>query len=289
MTSTAAGTSQLLAVSDLHIGYEENRALVEGMRPGTDDDWLLVAGDVAETVDDVTWALKTLARRFRRVVWVPGNHELWTHPKDSVTLRGTARYEHLVEVCRDLGVTTPEDSYPVWDGPGGPVAVAPLFLLYDYSFLPAGCATKEEGLEYAHGTGVVCNDEFLLHPDPYPTRDAWCAARVAATERRLAALPEDLPTVLVNHYPLHRHPTDVLWYPEFAMWCGTTRTADWHRRFRVAAMVYGHLHIPRTTWHEGVRFEEVSVGYPREWRRRPEPPGRLRRVLPAPDGEGTDR
>ncbi|MGV9573381.1 metallophosphoesterase family protein [Streptomyces nigra] len=255
MTSTAAGTSQLLAVSDLHIGYEENRALVEGMRPGTDDDWLLVAGDVAETVDDVTWALKTLARRFRRVVWVPGNHELWTHPKDSVTLRGTARYEHLVEVCRDLGVTTPEDPYPVWDGPGGPVAVAPLFLLYDYSFLPAGCATKEEGLEYAHGTGVVCNDEFLLHPDPYPTRDAWCAARVAATERRLAALPEDLPTVLVNHYPLHRHPTDVLRYPEFAMWCGTTRTADWHRRFRVAAMVYGHLHIPRTTWHEGVRFD----------------------------------
>ncbi|MFJ4752717.1 metallophosphoesterase family protein [Streptomyces sp. NPDC088763] len=289
MTSTAARTGRLLAVSDLHIGYDENRALVEGMRPGSEDDWLLVAGDVAETVADVTWALKTLAGRFRQVVWVPGNHELWTHPKDSVTLRGAARYDHLVEVCRDLGVLTPEDPHPVWDGPGGPVAVAPLFLLYDYSFLPAGCATKEQGLQYAHGTGVVCNDEYLLHPDPYPTRDAWCAARVAATERRLAALPEDLPTVLVNHYPLHRHPTDVLWYPEFAMWCGTALTADWHRRFRVEAMVYGHLHIPRTTWHEGVRFEEVSVGYPREWRRRPEPPGRLRRVLPREDTEDTAR
>ncbi|KAB2975794.1 metallophosphoesterase [Streptomyces sp. SS1-1] len=289
MTSTAARTGRLLAVSDLHIGYDENRALVEAMRPGSDDDWLLVAGDVAETVADVTWALKTLAGRFRQVVWVPGNHELWTHPKDSVTLRGAARYDHLVEVCRDLGVLTPEDPYPVWDGPGGPVAVAPLFLLYDYSFLPAGCATKEEGLTYAHGTGVVCTDEYLLHPDPYPTRDAWCAARVAATERRLAALPEDLPTVLVNHWPLHRHPTDVLWYPEFAMWCGTALTDDWHRRFRVEAMVYGHLHIPRTTWHEGVRFEEVSVGYPREWRRRPEPPGRLRNVLPHDTTKDTAR
>ncbi|MGV9639684.1 metallophosphoesterase family protein [Streptomyces sp. NPDC003514] len=289
MTSTAARTGRLLAVSDLHIGYDENRALVEAMRPGSDDDWLLVAGDVAETVADVTWALKTLAGRFRQVVWVPGNHELWTHPKDSVTLRGAARYDHLVEVCRDLGVLTPEDPYPVWDGPGGPVAVAPLFLLYDYSFLPAGCATKEEGLTYAHGTGVVCTDEYLLHPDPYPTRDAWCAARVAATERRLAGLPEDLPTVLVNHWPLHRHPTDVLWYPEFAMWCGTALTGDWHRRFRVEAMVYGHLHIPRTTWHEGVRFEEVSVGYPREWRRRPEPPGRLRNVLPHDTTKDTAR
>jgi Calcineurin-like phosphoesterase len=284
--STAGGGGQLLAVSDLHIGYPENRALVDGMRPGSDDDWLIVAGDVAETVADIDRALTTLSGRFRKVLWVPGNHELWTHPRDTVTLRGVARYEHLVARCRELGVCTPEDPYPVWHGPGGPVVVAPLFLLYDYSFLPSGCATKAEGLAHAHGTGIVCNDEYLLHPDPYPTRDAWCRDRVTETERRLAALPGDLPTVLVNHYPLDRHPTDVLRYPEFAMWCGTALTAGWHRRFRVTAMVYGHLHIPRTTWHEGVRFEEVSVGYPREWRERPEAPGRLRRVLPMEVGPG---
>lgn len=286
VTTTSGGSGRLLAVSDLHIGYRENRALVERTVPGSEDDWLIVAGDVAETVTDIRWALKTLASRFRKVIWAPGNHELWTHPRDVVTLRGAARYEHLVGLCRELDVTTPEDPYPLWSGPGGPVAVAPLFLLYDYSFLPKGCATKEEGLAYAHGTGIVCNDEYLLHPDPYPSREAWCRARVAETERRLGALPEDLPTVLVNHYPLDRHPMDVLRYPEFAMWCGTRLTADWHRRFRATAMVYGHLHIPRTTWHEGVRFEEVSVGYPREWRQRPGPPGRLRRVLPMEDTTG---
>ncbi|GGX95707.1 metallophosphoesterase family protein [Streptomyces minutiscleroticus] len=280
MESTADRSGRLLAISDLHIGYAENRALVEAMRPETDDDWLLVAGDVSEISTDIRWALKTLAGRFRKVVWAPGNHELWTHPSDPVTLRGVARYEHLVGMCRELGVVTPEDPYPVWEGPGGPVAVAPLFLLYDYSFLPKGCATKEEGLAYAHGTGVVCTDEHLLHPDPYPSREDWCAARVAETARRLDALPDDLPTVLVNHYPLDRHPTDVLWYPEFAMWCGTTATADWHRRYRAAAMVYGHLHIPRSTRLDGVPFEEVSVGYPREWRKRTQPPGRLRRILP---------
>ncbi|MFF7448974.1 MULTISPECIES: metallophosphoesterase [unclassified Streptomyces] len=280
MTSRAGGAGQLLAISDLHVGYPENRALVERMRPETDEDWLLVAGDVAETVSAIRWTLETLAARFRKVVWVPGNHELWTHPSDEVTLRGVERYEHLVALCRELGVVTPEDPYPVWEGPGGPAVVAPLFLLYDYSYLPAGCATKDEGLAYAHRTGIVCNDEHLLHPDPYPTREAWCRARVEATARRLAELPEDLPLVPVNHYPLHRHPTEVLWHPEFAMWCGTELTADWHRRFRVATMVYGHLHIPRTTWQDGVRFEEVSVGYPREWRTRSDPPGRLRRILP---------
>ncbi|MER5889026.1 metallophosphoesterase [Streptomyces sp. NPDC001941] len=273
------GTGRLLAISDLHISYAENRALVERLEPESEDDWLLVAGDVAETVADIRWCLKTLAGRFAKVVWVPGNHDLWTHPSDPVTLRGVERYEHLVDLCRDLGVTTPEDPYPVWRGPGGPVAVAPLFLLYDYSFLPPGCTTRKQGLAYAYETGIVCNDEKLLHPDPYPSREAWCRVRVAETERRLSALPADLPVVLVNHYPTHRHPMDVLWYPEFAMWCGTTLTDDWHRRFPVAAMVYGHLHIPRTTHHEGVRFEEVSVGYPREWQRREEPPGTLRRIL----------
>ncbi|MEN3583394.1 MULTISPECIES: metallophosphoesterase family protein [unclassified Streptomyces] len=276
--TTHAG--RVWAISDLHVGHAENRELVAAMRPEDDRDWLLVAGDVAESTTDIRWALGTLAQRFARVVWAPGNHELWTHPRDPVTLRGVERYAHLVDLCRELGVITPEDPYPVWHGPGGPVVVAPLFLLYDYSFLPAGCDTMERGLAYAHSTGVVCTDEYLLHPDPHPGREAWCHARVAETEARLAALPADTPTVLVNHYPLDRHPTEVLRYPEFAMWCGTLRTADWHRRFRVDTMVYGHLHIPRTTWHEGVRFEEVSVGYPREWRERREPPGRPRLILP---------
>ncbi|MFI9155849.1 metallophosphoesterase family protein [Streptomyces sp. NPDC053367] len=280
MAAKAGGDGRLLAISDLHIGYPENRELVEKLRPESEDDWLLVAGDVAETVEDIRWTLELLADRFRKVVWAPGNHELWTHPSDAVTLRGVARYEHLVAMCRELGVVTPEDPYPVWEGDGGPALVAPLFLLYDYSFLPKGCTTKAEGLAYAHGTGIVCSDEHLLHPDPYPTREAWCRARVELTGRRLAEEAGDLPLVLVNHYPTDRHPTDVLWYPEFAMWCGTTLTADWHRRFRVAAMVYGHLHIPRSTVLDGVPFEEVSVGYPREWRRRDSPPGIPRRILP---------
>jgi 3',5'-cyclic AMP phosphodiesterase CpdA len=72
-----------------------------------------------------------------------------------------------------------------------------------------------------------------------------------------------------------------MFYPEFAMWCGTTATADWHTRYNAICSVYGHLHIPRTTWYDGVRFEEVSVGYPREWRRR-KPYRWMRQILPDP-------
>ena len=134
--------ARLLAVSDLHVRYPENREIVAAMRPGSAADWLLVAGDVAERVADIEWALGTLRQRFATVIWVPGNHELWTRRSDPVQLRGEQRYQHLVQVCRGLGVLTPEDPYPVWDGPGGPARIVPLFLLYDYSFHPAGTDTQ---------------------------------------------------------------------------------------------------------------------------------------------------
>ncbi|MFG2890844.1 metallophosphoesterase family protein [Streptomyces sp. NPDC048248] len=275
-----AGRGKLVAVSDLHVRYAENRDIVERLTPESDDDWLLIAGDVGEFVADIRWALTVLSSRFTRVVWVPGNHELWTPAQDPVQLRGVERYEHLVAVCRELGVLTPEDPYPVWEGADGPVVIAPLFLLYDYTFRPPGVTTKTEALAVAHEAGVMCTDELFLHPDPYPTRESWCRARVAATEARLAAVPEELPTVLVNHFPLVREPLRPLWHPEFSLWCGTEATADWPRRFRAATVVYGHLHIPRLLICDGVPHQEVSLGYPREWRPRAGTPGRPVQIMP---------
>ena len=281
MSPGHGGEPKLFAISDLHVAFKENKEFLETLKPESPDDWLIVAGDVSETMADIRWALRTLAERFARVVWVPGNHELWTPKDDPDQSRGESRYLRLVEFCREWGISTPEDPYPVWEGPGGPAAVAPLFVLYDYTFRPEGTTTAKEALEVAYEAGVVCTDEVMLHPDPYPSLDAWCRARVRASEERLAARPAGMPTVLVNHWPLVREPTRVLRYPEFALWCGTELTDRWHVTYDAAAVVYGHLHIPRTTWHDGVPFEEVSVGYPREWRRPRHPSPRLRQILPA--------
>jgi 3',5'-cyclic AMP phosphodiesterase CpdA len=287
---------RLLAVSDLHVGYPENRAYADSLVPGDPGDWLIVAGDVGETFADVGFVLASLASRFATVIWTPGNHELWTLPSDPVAVRGVARYQALLAVCRRFGVLTPEDDFPVWDGPGGPVTVAPLFTLYDYSFrangMVPGAGTDDRGdasgahrrkaaVAAARLAGVAPADEGRLHTDPYPSVAAWCRDRVAATEQRLAAV--DGPVVLASHWPLLPGPAGALRHRAFAPWCGTTLTAGWHTRHQVLACVYGHLHIPRGTRHDGVRFEEVSVGYPREWRRRgtaPPPP----RVILGPPG-----
>ena len=273
----------LFATSDLHVTHEGNAPIVDRVVPDAPEDWLLVVGDVAERASSIRDTLATLRERFAKVVWVPGNHELWTTPKDEVQLRGQARYEHLVELCRSIDVLTPEDEYPVWAHGARPLTIAPLFVLYDYSWrTPAAEGQpREVALAQAREAGVVCTDEYFLHPDPYPSRQAWCAARLKVSTERLDAIPRDHGTILMSHWPLHRHPTAPLYYPEFALWCGTTETEDWHLRYRAELAVYGHLHIPRTTSADGVRFEEVSLGYPREWSRRARGAVPVRKLLTA--------
>lgn len=278
---------KLFAISDLHVGYAENRAAIAQITPRPDD-WLILGGDLGETEEHLRFVLETLRPRFKQLVWVPGNHELYTLPDARGGPRGQARYEWLVALCRRHGVLTPEDPYPVWSGEGGPHVLAPLFVLYDYSFRPAH-VPESEAVQWAMESGILCTDEQLLDPYPYASRADWCRARLAETEARLAGI-EAHPTVLINHFPLREELVRLRFIPRFSIWCGTRRTHDWHTRFRAKVVVSGHLHIPRTDWIDGVRFEEVSFGYPKQ-----RPLGRtadscLREILPGPSSRaGTGR
>jgi hypothetical protein len=254
---------KLYAISDLHLGYEVNRRALASIT-GHPRDWLILAGDVGETAAHLELAFEILKPRFAQLVWVPGNHELWTLPSSKETARGRFKYDELVELCRSHHVLTPEDPYPIVTIGGKVVRVAPLFLLYDYSFRPRD-VPMERAVEWASETGVVCSDEVLLHPDPYGGIAEWCRARCELTERRLKTFRNDLPTVLINHFPLREDLAKLPRIPRFSLWCGTRRTEDWHLRFNATVVVSGHLHIRSTSHRDGVRFEEVSLGYPRQW------------------------
>ena len=273
---------RLWALSDLHISHPENRGVLESF-PALPDDWLILAGDVTDGTKQLDRCFRRLTRRFRQIVWVPGNHELWTLPSADPQLGGVALYEHLVAIARSHGVLTPEDPYPVVELPDGPALIAPLFLLYDYSFRPRH-VPRDHVVRWARETGAVCSDEWMLRPDPFPDRDSWCAARCEDAATRLAAHPADLRKVLINHYPLEERHAVLPRVPRFTPWCGTRRTRGWHRRYNACALVYGHLHIRGTKWLDGVPFQEVSLGYPNQWDRRRGVGAYLREVTLAPRG-----
>jgi 3',5'-cyclic AMP phosphodiesterase CpdA len=253
----------LYAISDLHLSHEANHQALNKLPPHPED-WLILAGDIGEKEEHLLFALALLTRRFKQLVWVPGNHDLWTIPSDKSSLRGQAKYDRLVAICRSFGVLTPEDPYAVWTDNGQSYRIAPLFTLYDYSFRPAEIPL-EKAVEWAAEANNVASDEYILHPDPYPSRADWCAARCAYSEQRLEEVSGDLSLILVNHYPLREDLLRLRRIPRFSLWSGTHRTEDWHVRFSAAAVVYGHLHVRGSHLRDGVRFEEVSLGYPCDW------------------------
>ena len=279
------------AISDLHVGFDANRRAVEAL-PARPDDWLIVAGDTGDTLAQLELVLDVVTARFARVIWAPGNHDLWTprqwpdarrgdgalppagrrvpgprrgHARGSV--RGLARARRrwpsrLLHALRLLVRARPDcRPTPPWPGPPTPACSAP--------------------------TRCCCRRRRM------PRRGDWCAARVAYTEARLAAMPAGTRIALVNHYPLRPDLAVLPRIPRFTIWCGTTKTADWHTRYPVDVVVSGHLHMRSTRWRDGVRFEEVSLGYPAQWQQDKGAGAYLRQILPPPppaaDGWGDDR
>ena len=249
-------TTTLWAVSDLHAAVKANAARIDEIQPADPSDWLIVAGDVAERTDLVIQILGQLRRRFAQVIWVPGNHELFS--RSTERHQGREKYDELVESCRAIDVLTPEDPYPVFNG----VTLVPLFTLYDYSFRGAGM-TVEQAVAAARDKQIMMTDEFAIAP--FVDIRAWCWDRLAYSIKRLSRI--NGPTILINHWPLIQEPTLDMRIPEIALWCGTRHTRTWAERYNAQAVIYGHLHMPGEREVAGVRHIEVSLGYPREWER----------------------
>lgn len=259
--------SKLYAIGDLHLSYPANRTAWAGLDLHLDDG-LILCGDIGEKPEHLELAFSAATRCFKQVFWCPGNHELYTLPSASgpTPLRGEEKYNQCVEIARKYSVHTPEDDFVVWEGEGGPALIAPIFTLYDYTFRPQHLKTKAEALKWAEEADTIATDEFVLHPDPFPSREAWCEVLLEKARRKLeTAVNRGMPLIIVNHWPLRE---DLIWIPKaprFTLWCGTKETEDWHQRYSAKVVVSGHLHVRRTDWRDGVRFEECSLGYPRQW------------------------
>lgn len=249
-------TQTLWAVSDLHAAVKHNAAMIEKIVPRDPADWLIVAGDVAERTELVIEVLHNLRKRFAKVIWVPGNHELFSRSSDEH--RGREKYQELIDHCRKIDVLTPEDPYPMFHG----ITIVPLFTLYDYSFRPYSLSV-EQAIEASRAKGIMLTDEFAIAP--FVDIRAWCWDRLAYSIKRLSRITG--PTILVNHWPLVIEPMQRLTFPEIGLWCGTRHTRAWAARYQAQAVIYGHLHMPSEIEVEQVPHIEVSLGYPREWQR----------------------
>ena len=260
---------KLYAISDIHVGFPANKTAWSMLKPHPGDG-LILCGDVGDTTEQLRQAFKKATECFDIVWWCPGNHELYTLPHESDSgIRGEKKYKECIKIATEYKIHNPEEEeYIIWEGEGGPAIIAPIFTLYDYSFRPKEIPL-EKAVEWAREKDTEATDEYLLHSDPYPNRMEWCNTLIHKFENKLQSIRDRfpfLPLVIANHWPLREDLVSLKFIPRFSLWCGTKLTHDWYKRFNACVVVSGHLHIRRTDWIDFTRFEEVSLGYPRQWR-----------------------
>jgi Icc-related predicted phosphoesterase len=261
--------------SDLHVEHHPDVVplIVERVR-ALAVDALIVAGDVSSSLPTLETALAALRKSAPRMLFVPGNHDLWML-KDTPTSR--ARYEvEIPALCARAGVDAiGRDPVEI-----GGVSFAGVTGWYDYSLRNRELDGTFSMDDYRRGAWgrLRWNDKARIS---WPDDDgaelddvAICDGQVALLERQLAAVGARPTVVVTHHLPFAQLATSRGEPPwDFINgFMGSDRLGEAMRRAPgVKLGVCGHTHFRKRAELEGAggRFtvETSPIGYPREYAR----------------------
>ena len=261
--------SQVWAISDVHIDYQENfNILTAFARRGHRLDALIIAGDVTDRLDRLQQLFETVVPCFHRVLFVPGNHELWIRRSDFTD--SLQKFEAILELCRYYGVQTE----PVKIGQFRQVWLVPLYSWYDDKQYPDHTLFHEKKAE--DRTDQMWGDFFHTRwPD---SLDVPIAEHFARLNEPFLSWDYDAPVISFSHFLprqeliFNRH---YAWeelvklfdpYPEFNFTrvAGSTRILRQIERLGSTVHIYGHQHRNRVRRLDEVTYVSHCMGYPKE-------------------------
>jgi predicted phosphodiesterase len=243
---------RVFALSDVHIDYEVNSRWISGLSTAEyQEDVLILAGDVSDTPRLLAWCLETLATRFRKVLFVPGNHDLWVIREDDAK-NSLQKFDEVCALAEASGASL--QPYRACEA-----MILPLFSWYDYSF---GEPTEEL-------RSVWMDYRACRWPVGY-TEDEISAHFAALNDKRTGEAGGGEAGGMVITYSHFLPRIDVmpafipaegqLLYPVL----GTTRLDRQLRSLDSRIHVYGHSHVRRHVTIDGVSYVNNAIGYPSE-------------------------
>ena len=266
---------RLALTSDLHVEHHpEVVPLVAERVRAIAPDVLIVAGDVSSHLPTLEAALAALRAAAPHLVFVAGNHDLWTRPGAASS---RVRYEREIPAAcaragaRALGGAPIEIDGVVWCGVTG---------WYDYSLRNRELDGTFSRADYERGAWgrLRWNDTArVVWPDDDGREldaPAICAGQVAALAAQLGEAGRRPTVVVTHHLPFSGLVTSKGEPPwDFINgFMGSERLGEATlRAANVRAAVCGHTHFRKRLEVEGQggRFtvETSPVGYPREYAR----------------------
>ena len=241
--------TRVFALSDIHVDYDVNVQWVRNLsRADYRGDILILAGDVTHKLSQLASCLNELATRFAKVLFVPGNHDVWVlgEAPERTSLQ---KFDDVVAVVEGNGASM----QPHWQGD---VLFAPLLSWYDYSF----------GEPSADLYSIWMDFHACRWPVGFGPKDV--ASYLMDRNEQLPA-PGAAKVITFSHFlpridliPAHVSSRHRLLDPVL----GSTRLDQQLRQLGSSIHVYGHSHINRRIGIDGVTYINNALGYPGEER-----------------------
>lgn len=238
---------RLFALSDIHVDYGANARWVDALSAEDHrDDTLILAGDLTEDRRLLAWCLGRFVAKFRQVLFVPGNHDLWVR-RDADIACSLRKFDEVLSIAADAGAFMQPRLH-------GDALVVPLLGWYDYSF------------------GMPCDELRAMWMDYRACRwpEAFEPAQVAAHFLRMnpEALPQPARRVVTFSHFLPRIDLIPFFVPRAMRRLdpvlGSSGIERQLRALGADLHVYGHSHINRRVAIDGVVYVNNAFGYPQE-------------------------
>ncbi|HKO55149.1 MAG TPA: metallophosphoesterase [Thermoanaerobaculia bacterium] len=238
---------RLFALSDIHVDYDANAKWVGGLSTADyQDDVLILAGDVTDDRRLLEWCLGTLARRFRNVLFVPGNHDLWVI-RDGREKNSLQKFDEVRAAVESSGA-----SMQAFRGRG--VSVIPLLAWYDYSFGEPSAELRSVWMDYracrwpSGYTEQEVTSHFAALNDQQVSPMGDMIITYSHFLPRIDLMPGYVPSSSRFLYPI----------------LGAARLDRQLRKLGSRMHVYGHSHVNRRVTIDGVSYINNAFGYPSE-------------------------
>lgn len=238
---------RVFALSDIHVDYDVNARWVQSLSQSDyQDDVLILAGDVSDSIQRLALCLESFVRRFRRVFFVPGNHDLWVI-RDPDVPDSLRKFEIVRSTATACGASmVPE----VLQG----VAFVPLLGWYDLTFGPLLQELAQIWMDF-HACrwprGWTAHDvasHFMSMNTTQPVLRREVTITFSHFLPRIDVMPGFISPVHRRIYPL----------------LGSVRLEQQLRAWTPDIHVYGHSHVNRRVALDGTLYINNAFAYPHE-------------------------
>lgn len=230
--------------SDLHIDYKENRQwLLELSDLDFTDDCLIIAGDITPDMRAMQAFFHALVPKFKKVLFVPGNHDLWLYKNDATN--SLEKFHQVLQLATDEGVqTTPFQSKAL--------SIVPLFSWYDFSFGKPNDTVKRAWQDFKRcrweASLEAVTNHFLSLNEAHLQQQSREVISFSHFIPDASLIPDRVPDIVKALLAVF----------------GSTKIKDQLLQLRPTMHIYGHSHLNRSVLKDGIWYLNNALGYPHE-------------------------